>query len=158
MELREKEEDVAYRRGLFEEDAAFWDKVAICETGCWEWRGATAENGYGRITRKGENKAAHRHAFELQIGPITRGHKVLHACDNPPCVRGSHLSVGTQADNMLDKQLKGRAGKALTAEQVIEIRQRYAAGGVSKRALAREFGVRQYSVQRILSNDHWSHL
>ena len=33
-----------------------------------------------------------------------------HKCDNPPCVRPSHLLLGTHADNAMDASMRGRAG------------------------------------------------
>ncbi|MGH3427449.1 MAG: helix-turn-helix domain-containing protein [Mycobacteriales bacterium] len=35
--------------------------------------------------------------------------KVLHHCDNPPCVRPDDLFTGTQLDNVRDMFKKGRA-------------------------------------------------
>jgi hypothetical protein len=42
------------------------------------------------------------------MGPIPEGAKVLHRCDNPPCIRPDHLFLGTQAENNKDRSLKGR--------------------------------------------------
>ena len=56
---------------------------------------------------------------------------VLHHCDNPPCVRPSHLFLGTDADNVQDMLAKGREARnygddhhniKLTDAQVAEIR------------------------------------
>ena len=53
---------------------------------------------------------AHRLAWELTFGPIPDGLHVLHACDNPPCIRPDHLMLGTQRANMRDAGRKGRLG------------------------------------------------
>ena len=48
-------------------------------------------------------------AYELLVGPISKGRVVRHyVCDNPCCVNPAHLKVGTIADNMQDKVDKGR--------------------------------------------------
>ena len=82
---------------------------------CWLWRGAlhdgypygTFNAGRGRIVR------AHRFAYEMESGPIPKGLYVLHTCDEPRCVRPSHLWLGTQADNMHDRDRKGRARRGM---------------------------------------------
>lgn len=70
---------------------------------CWEVRLSIRDkDGYGCFNYKGKRKRAHRLAFEDQIGEIPAGFQVLHKCDNPPCVRGSHLYSGTTTDNQRD--------------------------------------------------------
>ena len=80
---------------------------------CWLWTGMTFGFGYGMIGaggRGGKMLVAHRAAWLLAEGPdsIPEGMCVLHRCDNPPCVRRSHLWLGTQGDNVRDAVAKGR--------------------------------------------------
>lgn len=77
---------------------------------CWNWAGAKAVNGYGRMKMPGRNaEYAHRLSWEFHIGKIPIGIWVLHHCDNPGCVNPSHLFLGTQTDNMRDMAKKNRS-------------------------------------------------
>ena len=78
--------------------------------GCWLWTGArNAHYGYGQIILPSKKLLmVHRLAWEMFFGAIPDGLQVLHTCDNPPCFRGSHLFLGTQADNMRDMHQKRR--------------------------------------------------
>ena len=111
----------------------FWG-FATPADGCWPWRGARQQQGYGqlRVGRKGPVISAHRLSWELHNGPIPEGLWVLHHCDNPPCVNPDHLFIGTQADNMAYMIAKGRKAKhykahtrvrKLTDDQVRAIRE-----------------------------------
>jgi hypothetical protein len=85
----------------------FWRFVKKTES-CWEWCGSTQSN-YGIFyKRNGDMVKAHRLSYEKTKGPIPDGMFVLHRCDNPPCVRPSHLFIGTHFDNMQDRARKGR--------------------------------------------------
>lgn len=76
---------------------------------CWEWQGARRVRGYGKFSTWGRRSVvASRYAWERAFGPIPPGLQVCHRCDNPPCVRPSHLFVGTQLDNVRDQAAKGR--------------------------------------------------
>lgn len=128
---------------------------------CWGFLGFRNLSGYGQMTEGGRVVGAHRVAWELANGPIPPGLEVCHSCDNPPCCNPDHLFLGTHAENMTDAGRKGRAWRRgdqneananhrLSDIQVAAIRQRYAAGGVSQRSLAREFGVTQAQVWNIV--------
>lgn len=89
---------------------AFWSKVKKTKT-CWLWMGARnpvkgEEYGFVAVNRK--TRRTHRVAYEMKHGKIPMGKLVLHACDNPPCLRWSHLSTGTSRDNSIDRNNKGR--------------------------------------------------
>ncbi len=76
--------------------------------GCWEWTGAVSNKGYGRFNFRGVNTQAHRVSFILAVVDIPEGEQVCHKCDNPKCVRPSHLFLGTNSDNQQDSVSKGR--------------------------------------------------
>src|SRR6266404_3650782 len=81
----------------------FWAQV-IRQQYCWVWSRARNSAGYGHFCRKvGGHKRwfiCSRVAYELSIGPIPDSMEVMHVCDNPPCVRPDHLTIGTHKDNL----------------------------------------------------------
>lgn len=73
---------------------------------CWTWDGRKNPGGYGVIKGGG---FAHRRSWELAWGgKIPKGAVICHRCDNPPCVRPSHLLLGDNAINNMDMVQKGR--------------------------------------------------
>lgn len=96
------------RAALAVKTARFWKRVSKPDNGCWEWTAGRYPHGYGRLTWNATSSYAHRVAWELTYGPIPKGMCVCHHCDNPPCVRLDHLFLGTMADNMRDRDIKGR--------------------------------------------------
>lgn len=96
------------------ERARFWAKVQADTSvdGCWTWTGATARHGYGIFNVRGTLKMAHRVAFAMATGRQPgKNELVLHSCDNPPCVRASHLRAGSHSENMDDRQTRDRTAR-----------------------------------------------
>lgn len=146
----------------------FLDKVAIPPnviSDCWEWTGAKM-CGYGALRNrdsagKWTTPKAHRLSYEHFHGPIPDGMVVMHSCDNPGCVNPAHLSVGTNKENVDDRQSKGRQARGLknshnklTEEQVREI---FAATG-SLSEIAEAYGVQYACVSKIKLGRNWKHL
>lgn len=87
----------------------------------------------------------------------TRTHHGCHNNGNPSDNRVSNLRWGTPASNAADKVRHGRARRKLYPQEVREICARYAAGGVSQRALSREYGVSQPMIGYVVRGECWSH-
>jgi hypothetical protein len=84
------------------------DKVEIDENGCWNWTGTKIPQGYGHTHYRGKSIYTHRLLYILTYGEIPEGLCCLHKCDNPSCCNPEHLFLGTMADNMHDRDMKGR--------------------------------------------------
>ena len=135
------------------------------EGACLIWTGHIGKkNGYGYFTasapgskRRARNVSAHRFVYERIFGKLPAHIDVMHSCDNRKCVALQHLSPGTRKINMEDAQSKQRLGRQLDDDKVREIRARYAAGEFQK-VLAREYGVSQVMISRIICGKAWTHV
>ena len=63
-----------------------------------------------RMSVDGQPMVVARLAVILDGREFLPGECACHRCDNPLCVRASHLFVGTRRVNNLDMRAKGRAG------------------------------------------------
>ncbi len=96
-------------------------KTKEAPRGCVEYTGSLSPQGYGTISFGGESRV-HRLVWRLIVGPIPKSMCVLHTCDNPSCINIAHLFLGTNADNVRDRMLKGRNYAKLKWKQVEWIR------------------------------------
>lgn len=76
----------------------FWSFVNKTST-CWLWNGSKTK-GYGDFRFRGLRVYAHRYAYELLVGPISKGLELDHLCRNPACIRPDHLDPVSHAVNM----------------------------------------------------------
>jgi len=135
------------------------------------------KGGYAYHSKRvaGKQPLMHRLAYATAHGldESTMGGAVMHTCDNPRCINPEHLVLGTQLDNIADRQAKGRQARGatwngshseshyrakLTHAIAATIRERYTPrcainGG---RALAREYGVTHIVIQKILNGSTWN--
>ncbi len=149
-------------------------RVAVKPSGCWEWLGPRHPKGYGLVSSQGKTLRCHRVALEAKLGKPLGKLWALHRCDNPPCCNPAHLFPGTQPDNWADGVRKGRVTIAtkgakphhfgerssqakVTAQQVREIRARFAAGE-SKTALAKAYGVTLSPINKIILRKTWGNV
>jgi hypothetical protein len=133
--------------------------------GCWPWQGPLDADGYGLFPHANRTVRAHRFSFTLHRGVIPAGMHVLHACDNPRCVRPDHLFLGTNQANVDDMIRKGRQARGadihtakVNEATVKEIRSRYAARRANLRALAQEFGIGYAGLCDIVYRRSWKHV
>jgi hypothetical protein len=151
-------------------EMAFWAFVAIGD-GCWEWQGnRMPEWNYGRFCRGNRVMLAHRVSWEMANNRRPGALCVLHHCDNPPCVRPTHLFLGTRTDNAMDKVAKGRQARGdranprrgeehpqhvLRVDDVRQIRELHARGGLTHGQLAERFGCSKGNVGFIVRGETW---
>lgn len=135
------------------------------KSGCYEWIKSKDKDGYGQVRVGKTQKRPHRIMYRLLNGEIPASLHVLHRCDNPSCCRPSHLFLGTQADNVRDRNKKNRQVKGenqrsakLTVGAVLEIRSKYKMGGHTHRDLAREYGINHSNIGCIIRRTHWRHV
>ena len=83
----------------------FWEHVnKETSNGCWQWLGNIDRNGYGHMTywKDGhvKNARAHRHSYEMLVGPIPRGLTIDHLCRNRACVNPTHMEPVSNVVNL----------------------------------------------------------
>ena len=131
---------------------------------CWPWLGASDPCGYGQMCVNGRIERAHRLAWLLSNGEIEENLRVLHRCDNPPCVNPAHLFLGTQLENVRDCITKKRnnygerCGSAKLSEPDVRAIRELVSSGHRQSDLAKRFGVSHQQISRVSLGRAWKHL
>jgi hypothetical protein len=130
---------------------------------CWIWKGSVGSHGYGLFYSSAKSFTAHRFAWTLAHGAITKPY-ICHRCDNRLCVNPNHLFEGTATDNNDDMTRKGRARRVgwpnkSTPEQVLACRRLWQSGSFTMAAISKLMGITHKQVESAiykwkgLSND-----
>jgi hypothetical protein len=121
--------------------------------------GVAAGGGRSRSVR------VHVIVCETWHGPRPPRHEVAHGDGDKDNCAASNLRWSTRKDNHQDKVQHGTAlrgerviGAKLTDADVRTIRQQYAAGWVTQRALGERFGVTQTLIGRVVRGEAWRHV
>lgn len=143
----------------------FWDKVEKTKN-CWNWIGKIrSTDGYGVLSIDSKERRSHRLSWEMMNGKIPEGHVICHSCDNPKCVRPSHLFLGTQAENLTDMRNKGRnrfsfkgskhPHAKFSEREINVIRGIYLTQNITQSEIARRFNTSQQSINRIINRKRY---
>lgn len=124
------------------------------------------DSGAAAIKHKGRPRPAARVMCEMVHGsPPTPKHEAAHSCGKGHlgCVNPRHLRWATPKENSADKLLHGThlcgeklAWSKLTAATVVQLRSMV--GTMSKRALARHFGVTPNTISKAIDGRTWRHV
>lgn len=142
---------------------------------CWLWTGhithgrGTLQTNYCRYDL-GETYA-HRLSYIFHGGSIPEGMQVNHLCEDKPgehylCCNPDHLVIGTQAQNMAQRdanlgayQKKGADanGAKFTLEEARDVQQRHLKGEQYK-GIAQDLNVNRRTIERICCGEHYAEL
>jgi hypothetical protein len=133
----------------------FWSKIDIKDNNeCWPYKEGKTGDKYGGFWLNDRVELAHRFAFAVAnnyLGVtskvfIPEGLIVMHICDNPMCCNPAHLKLGTQEENMHDRNSKGRRGVMsgrygprieLSVDEILD----YVKQGYTHKQIAKIYGV-----------------
>jgi len=120
--------------------------------------------GHLKVELKGMPRAIHRLVLETFVGPCPAGLETRHLNGNPADNRLDNLAWGTTKENCQDtvrhgNSLIGERNKAskLTERQVKIIRSEHNCG-LSKKFLAKHYGVTRRTISHIINRKTWKHI
>lgn len=149
---------------LPEKTAILIDKKTTRDGECWIWTGAKSSYGYGVFRYDGKLVFVHRASYELYRGPIPEDYCVCHTCDNRLCANPDHLFIGTNLDNIQDRDNKNRQARGenngnvkITGDIAKEILALYSAG-LTRTEISKQLGVSWDIANRVIKKINWTHV
>lgn len=146
-------------------EVRLWRRVDRGAPGaCWEWQGAINSHGYGTIREWCKSKGTHVIAYRSTHGDVPQGMYVCHRCDNRKCCNPAHLFLGTNAENIADRDAKRRQARgsrikrARISEADAAIIRYLTDCGANGKALAKLYGINQSAVSAIHRRRTWAHV
>ncbi len=156
-----------------EEDAKrFWNRVTIPDdyiNECWICNYSTNQRGYPHFSINGKliraNKFSYLYYFKY-YPDYKNDECVLHTCDIRRCVNPNHLFLGTNLDNMKDRNNKNRQVKGseiitskLTDQDVIVILNSIKYGKFKNiNEICKVYNVSRNIPEKILKGHIWKHI
>lgn len=152
----------------------FWSFVNFAEGqgpngDCWEWdENKLDSRGYACLSYEHKNRRATRFLFSfIRKIELTSKDLICHECDNPKCVKPTHLRIGTSKDNAQDCIKRGRKVTArgedcynskLNEEDIREIFRLRKEEGLTHKEIAKIVGVHYSHISPILLGKKWKHV
>ena len=131
------------------------------------WCGQAETRWEGRLV------LVHRVAMEIHLGrplvsptrQLDRGEVLRHKCDHPSCCNYRHFLLGTQANNIEDRDQRGHTSKGehrynskLTEAAVREIRSKFVPRRYGLTRLAKEYKVNHTTIDAVIKRKGWRHV
>lgn len=169
---------IDHRHGLAQfcsDYCRFWDKVNIGGLEqCWEWTRTRLPHGHGVFNTVSNGKqftqAAHRWVWNFVFGKIPKQLQVLHKCaggGNAWCCNPIHLYLGTQLQNIKDRDDNGRQvarigvdhGNAVINDDIVRaVRKEREVNGTYFKELDKMFGLSSSHSFLIVKRKIWKHV
>lgn len=109
---------------------------------CLEWNKCLNSDGYARMYWNGSsNGKVHRIVYELVTKENIEGRVVRHICDNPKCINPEHLTIGTQSDNVKDRENRNRTFKKITKELIEKVTNLLKTGLLTQKEISKIVGI-----------------
>lgn len=128
---------------------------------CWRFSAHVTKGGYGGFSDdRGKPYPAHRFCYEMIHGVQPPEIMICHSCDNRACVNPDHLWPGSHAENMADRNAKGRQSRTrkyakLTEDQARTIK--FHEQG-PHHEIASRYNISRTTISFIKKGTRWGHL
>jgi hypothetical protein len=139
----------------------FWNRVDIKDNNkeCWNYKEGTTIDGYGCFIYHGDNIKAHRMAYILSKGNISKGFLVMHLCNNPVCCNPNHLELGNDLKNSQYKYKCNRQNMTLTVDQIRDIHKMHKeCPELTQWQIAEKFKITQGMISMIIKGKSWHNI